>query len=94
MVLTPQGKLSRYFYGIEFAPRDLRLALVEASANRIGSLTDQVLLFCYHYDPFQGKYGFIIMNVIRLCGLLFVLSVGTLIVWMWRRERWLEKIED
>jgi len=97
MVLTPQGKLSRYFYGIEFAPRDLRLALVEASANRIGSLADQVLLFCYHYDPSQGKYGFIIINVIRFCGLLFVLSVVALIVGMLRREDGgsrIEKIED
>lgn len=90
MVLTPQGRLSRYFYGIEFAPRDLRLALVEASASRIGSLVDQVLLFCYHYDPSQGKYGFIIMNVVRICAILFVLSVGTFVAWMLRRER----IED
>jgi protein SCO1/2 len=94
MVLTPLGKLSRYFYGIEFAPRDLRLALVEASANKIGSLADQVLLFCYHYDPSQGKYGFIIMNVIRLCGILFVLSIGIFIVWMLRREDRGWRIED
>jgi len=86
MLVTPQGRLSRYFYGIEFAPRDLRLGLVEASANRIGSLTDQVLLFCFHYDPAQGKYGFIIMNVIRLCGVVFVLTVGTFIIWMLRRD--------
>jgi protein SCO1/2 len=87
MLVTPQGRLSRYFYGIEFAPRDLRLGLVEASTNKIGSLTDQVLLFCFHYDPAQGKYGFIIMNVIRLCGVLFVLTVGALILWMLRRDR-------
>jgi protein SCO1 len=87
MLVTPQGRLSRYFYGIEFAPRDLRLGLVEASTNQIGSLTDQVLLFCFHYDPAQGKYGFIIMNVIRLCGALFVLTVATFIIWMLKRER-------
>ena len=87
MLVTPQGRLSRYFYGIEFAPRDLRLGLVEASTNKIGSLTDQVLLFCFHYDPTQGKYGFIIMNVIRLCGIVFVLTVGGAIVWMLRRDR-------
>jgi len=86
MLVTPQGKLSRYFYGIEFAPRDLRLGLVEASANKVGTLTDQVLLFCFHYDPAQGKYGLLIMNVIRICGIVFVLAVGTLIVLMVRRD--------
>jgi protein SCO1 len=93
MLVTPQGRLSRYFYGIEFAPRDLRLGLVEASANKIGSLTDQVLLFCFHYDPAQGKYGFIIMNAIRLCGILFVLTVGILIGRMLRRDE-SPRIED
>jgi protein SCO1/2 len=86
MLDTPQGRLSRYFYGIEFAPRDLRLGLVEASANKIGSLTDQVLLFCYHYDPAHGKYGFIIMNVIRACGVVFVLTLGIFILLMVRRD--------
>jgi len=93
MLATPQGRLSRYFYGIEFAPRDLRLGLVEASANKIGSLTDQVLLFCYHYDPAHGKYGFIIMNVIRLCGVVFVLTLGVSILWMVRRDLQ-SRIED
>jgi protein SCO1 len=93
MLVTPLGRLSRYFYGIEFAPRDLRLGLVEASTNKIGSLTDQVLLFCFHYDPARGKYGFIIMNVIRACGLLFVLIVGTFVLVMLRRDH-LSRIED
>lgn len=57
MVTTPQGKLSRYFYGVEYAPRDLRLGLIESSANKIGSPADQLLLYCYHYDPATGKYG-------------------------------------
>ena len=57
MVTTPHGKLSRYFYGIEYAPRDLRLGLIESSANKIGSPVDQLLLYCYHYDPATGKYG-------------------------------------
>jgi protein SCO1/2 len=86
MLVTPQGKLSRYFYGIEFAPRDLRLGLVEASANKVGTLTDQVLLFCFHYDPAQGKYGLLIMNVIRICGIVFVLVVGAFIILMVRRD--------
>ncbi len=86
VLITPQGRISRYFYGIEFAPRDLRLGLVEASANKIGSLTDQILLFCYHYDPTHGKYGFMIMTVIRACGVAFVLMMGTYIAVMVRRE--------
>ena len=87
VVLTPQGKIARYFYGIEYAPRDLRLGLVEASANKIGSPIDQVLLFCYHYDPITGKYGLLIMNVIRVAGFATVLSLGTLIVVMLQRDR-------
>jgi protein SCO1 len=87
MVLTPQGRLSRYFYGIEFAPKDLRLGLVEASQNKIGSVVDQILLFCYHYDPVTGKYGFVIMTAIRMLGVLFVLGLGTYIGLLLRREQ-------
>jgi protein SCO1 len=87
LVLTPQGRVSRYFYGIEFAPKDLRLALVEASQNRIGSVVDQVLLFCYHYDPITGKYGFVIMTAARVLGMAFVIGFGTFIAMMLRRER-------
>jgi protein SCO1 len=87
MVLTPQGRLSRYFYGIEFAPKDLRLGLIEASQNKIGSLVDQVLLFCYHYDPVTGKYGLVILRTMRIVGVLFVLGLGTYVILMLRRER-------
>lgn len=87
LVVTPEGRIARYFYGIEYSPRDLRLTLVEASANKIGSLVDQVLLFCFRYDPATGKYGVIIMNSIRLAGLATVLVLGTFISVMIRRER-------
>ena len=88
MILTPQGKISRYFYGIEYAPIDLRLGLVEASANKIGSFVDQVLLRCYHYDPITGKYTLIAMNVLRLAGLATVLlTLGTFVFVMFRRDR-------
>ncbi|MEW5979153.1 MAG: SCO family protein [Acidobacteriota bacterium] len=87
MVVTPEGRLSRYFYGVEFAPRDLRLALVEAAQNRIGSLADQVLLFCFHYDPVQGKYGFAIMSAIRIVGTLFIITLGVSLWLLLRRER-------
>ncbi len=87
MVATPQGRLSRYFYGIEYAPRDMRLGLVEASAGRIGSPVDAILLYCFHYDPVTGKYGLVIMNVMRLAGIATVVLLAGFIVVMLRRER-------
>jgi protein SCO1/2 len=86
-VLTPEGRVSRYLFGIEFAPVDLRLALVEAADHRIGSVIDQMLLFCYHYDPTSGKYGVAITNLVRLGGLLTVVGLGTFILMSLRRER-------
>ena len=87
VMLTPEGKTSRYFYGIDFSPRDLRLGLIEAAAYRIGSPIDQLLLFCYHYDPVTGKYGLLITNVIRLAGVATVAILGAFIFAMLRRER-------
>ena len=86
-ILTPQGHVSRYLYGVEFAPRDLKLAMVEASSGKIGTLTDQMLLFCYHYDPESGKYGLVIMNIVRAAGALTVLVMLGLILMSLRRER-------
>jgi hypothetical protein len=63
MLLTPAGRVSRYFFGVEFAPRDLRLGLIEASENKIGSVVDALLLYCYHYDPVTGKYNVVAMNL-------------------------------
>ena len=87
MVLTPEGRLSRYFYGIEYAPRDLRLGLIEASANEIGSAVDEVLLYCFRYDPSSGKYSLVIMNVVRLAGIATVGLLGGFVFIMLRRER-------
>lgn len=87
VILTPQGKTARYFYGIDYPPRDLRLGLIEAADGRIGTPIDQVLLFCYHYDPLTGKYGLIVMNVMRLAGLATILALGTFIFAMLRRDR-------
>jgi protein SCO1/2 len=91
IVLTPQGKVSRYLNGVEFSARDIRLGLVEASANKIGSPTDQVLLFCYQYDPTTGKYGLAIMNAVRAGGALTVLVLLTGIVVLALRERRLRR---
>ena len=87
MVLTPEGKISRYFYGIEYKPKDFRLGLVEASKNKIGNFADQVLLFCFHYDPVNGKYGLVIANVTRVVASASVLALGGLIFILLRRER-------
>ena len=87
MVLTPEGKTARYLFGVEYAPRDLRLALVEASAGRIGSPVDQVLLYCFHYDATFGKYTFAIMSVIRVMGGATVLLLGGFMVIMFRRDK-------
>jgi protein SCO1/2 len=80
MVLTPQGRIARYFYGIYYPSRDLRLALVEASADKIGSPVDEVLLFCCRYDPATGKYGLMISRIIQISGLITVLSIGGLLL--------------
>jgi protein SCO1/2 len=85
-VLTPAGKVSRYFAGIEYPPRDLRMALIEASNNHIGSLTEQLFLLCFHYDPASGKYGLLIKGAIQLAGISTVLVLGCCIALMVRRE--------
>ena len=87
VVLTPRGVVSRYFYGIEYGVRDVRLGLVEASQNRIGNLADQVMLLCFRYDPMAGRYGLIAMNSIRVAGVLTVGALGAFILLMLRRER-------
>lgn len=87
VLATPAGRLSRYFYGIEYEPDDLRLGLVESSSGRVGSVVDQVLLLCYHYDPLTGKYGLAISNALHIAGVLTMLLLGGFLVVMYRRER-------
>jgi protein SCO1/2 len=84
MVLTPEGKIAQYYYGVEFAPKDLRLGLIQASENKIGTVVDQVLLYCYHYDPDTGKYGAIISRVLQLAAGATVLILGTFLIVMFR----------
>jgi protein SCO1 len=88
MLLTPEGKISRYFYGITYPSRDLRLGLVDASERKIGTPVDAILLFCYHYDPGTGKYGLIIARVIQIAGGLTILIVAGLIFILGRREHY------
>ena len=86
MLATPEGKLARYFYGIEYAPRDLKLGLIEASENKIGSPVDKLLLYCYHYDPASGKYGPVVMKLIRLGGAATMIGFVAMVFWMRRRN--------
>jgi len=88
MLLTPEGKISRYFYGIQYPSRELRLGLVEASEGKIGTPVDQVLLFCYHYDPATGKYGLLISHVIQAGGALTVLILGIAMLILFRGEHY------
>ena len=84
MVLTPEGKIAQYYYGVEFAPKDLRLGLVQASQHKIGNLVDEVLLYCYHYNPDTGKYGAIISRVLKIAAGATILVLGTFLVLMLR----------
>jgi protein SCO1/2 len=86
MILTPDGKVVRYFPGIEYPPRDVRLALIEASHNRVGSLADRVYLLCFHYNPATGKYGPLIARVIQVVGIGTAAAITGYILWMLRRE--------
>lgn len=87
MVATPEGRLARYFYGIHYEPRDVRLGLVEASANKIGSPADEILLFCYHYDPTTGKYGLAVVNSLKIGGGITVFALVLLVVSLIRKDR-------
>ncbi len=87
IVLTPQGKVSRYFYGIQYPPRDIRLALVEASNEKIGSPVDAIMLYCCQYDPHTGKYGMVVSHVMKIAGAITLLCMGTLIIALARGGR-------
>lgn len=87
MVVTPDGKLSRYFYGIDYAPRDVKLGLMESAENKVGNAAEKMLLYCFHYDPATGKYGLAILNVIRLGAIATLLGMGAMGFVFWRRNK-------
>jgi protein SCO1/2 len=91
MLATPKGVLSRYFYGLEYGARDLRLGIVEASENKVGSLNDSVQLLCFRYDPHTGKYSFTILRVLKIFGTVVMVALGSFLVLMFRRERQLSR---
>lgn len=86
-VLTPSGRIARTLYGIDYAPKDVRFALMEASEERLGSVVDQVLLYCFRYDPATGRYGAVVMNIVRIAAILTVGAMVGFWLFMWRRER-------
>lgn len=85
MVITPEGRIAQYYYGIEYPPSDLRLGLIQASQNKIGSLVDEVVLYCYHYDPQAGKYSAIVSHIMQLSGGVTVLGLGIFLLVLFRR---------
>lgn len=87
IVNTPHGTVSKYFYGSEFAPRDLRLGLVDSAAGKVGTAVDQLLLYCFHYDPQTGRYSAAVLNLVRLGGLATVVALGLFLALSWRRDR-------
>ena len=87
MVVTPGGKMSHYLYGIDYAPKDLKFAVIEASENKVGDPADKLLLYCYHYDPSTGKYGLAILNVMRLGGIFTLICMGAMALVFWRRGK-------
>lgn len=86
MLLTPDGRMAQYYYGIDYPPRDIQMGLIEASQGKIGNVVDQVLLYCFHYDPTQGRYGAVIFNILRVSALATLLVLGGFIVVMFRRD--------
>lgn len=85
VVLTPEGRIARYFFGVEYPPKDVRLGLVEAADGKIGGFVDQVLLYCFHYDPVTGRYGTAVMRLVRLGGVLTLVALGAFF-WIQRRR--------
>lgn len=87
MIITPEGKISRYFYGIDYAPKDVKFGIMESSANKIGNPAEQLLLYCFHYDPSTGKYGLAVINVMRIAGVLTLLGMGGMFLFFWRYNK-------
>ena len=87
MILTPEGKLSRYFYGIDYAPKDLKFGIMDSAQSKIGNPAEQLYLYCFHYDPATGKYGLAILRVIRLAGVVTILGLLAMFFVFWRNNK-------
>src|SRR5262245_48524599 len=87
IVLTPQGKVSRYFYGVDYAPRDVRFGVIDASAGKVGSLADRIIFYCYQYDPERGTYGLVVMRILRIFAGMTITTLVALFLYLRRKER-------
>jgi len=87
MIITPEGKISRYFYGIDYSPKDVKFGIMESAQNKVGNPAEQLLLYCFHYDPSTGRYGLAVMNVIRIAGVLTLLGMGGMFFVFWRYNK-------
>jgi len=87
MLITPDGKVAKYFYGIDYAPKDLKFGIMESAENKVGTAADKLLLYCYHYDPASGKYGFAILRAMRVGGILTLLAMGLMGFVFWRKNK-------
>jgi len=94
MVLTPPGGISRYFYGVDFPPKDLSMGLIEDSQGKIGNAVDQVLLYCYHYDPAAGKYGAVVSNMLKIGAALTIFILAGMILIFLRMEKAVSRRSD
>lgn len=92
MVTTPEGKLSRYLYGIDYSPKDLKFGIMESAESKVGSPADQLMLYCFHYDPSTGKYGLAVLNIVRVGGIATLMGLGAMGLVFWRRNK--RKIAD
>ncbi|HTH51240.1 MAG TPA: SCO family protein [Pyrinomonadaceae bacterium] len=87
MVTTPDGKMSRYFYGIDYSPKDLKFGIMDSAQDHVGTPAEQLLLYCYHYDPASGKYGFAVLRAMRVGGIVTLLGMGAMAFVFWRRNK-------
>jgi protein SCO1/2 len=87
MVATPEGRLARYLYGIDYAPKDVKFAVMEAAENKIGNPAEKLMLYCYHYDPATGKYGLEVLKIMRLASILTLVGLGAMFFVFWRRNK-------
>lgn len=87
MIITPEGKISRYFYGIDYSPKDLKFGIMDSAQNKVGNPAEQLLLYCFHYDPSTGRYGLAVINVIRIAGVLTLLGMGGMFFVFWRYNK-------
>jgi len=87
MITTPDGRLSRYFYGIDYAPNDIKFGLMDSAAEKIGNPAERLLLYCYHYDPASGKYGLAVLRVMRIASVATIAGIGLMLFVFWRRNK-------